>query len=139
MQVVTLPVIHPDFLERLQGGLVLDELRYARDFQGLGDLRDGNDDGVVVLVVHHVAHETAIDLQVVHRQHLEIAEGAEAAAEIVERELAPHFLQFRHEAGGMRHVANGGGFGDLEGDQAWVDAAAQDFAFDEIEQIFLSQ
>ena len=45
-----------------------------------------------------VADERAVDLQIVERQVLQIAERGQAAAEIIERELAAHAMQHADEA-----------------------------------------
>src|SRR5690606_3088897 len=45
-----------------------------------------------------IADEAAVDLQVIERQILQIAEGRESAAEIIERELAAHAVQHADEA-----------------------------------------
>ena len=68
-------------------------LRDGRDSHHVADLVDRLDHGAVDRIVRDVAHERAVDLQVIDRQMLEIAERRHAAAEIVERKAATERLQ----------------------------------------------
>ena len=68
--------------------VVADELRHGLLAEALGDVDDRADDELVGAVGEAVGDELAVDLQVVERQVLEVVEGAEAGAEVVEREAA---------------------------------------------------
>ena len=59
-------------------------------------------------------HVRTVDLQVVHRQRLQVCEGREARAEIVEREAAAEVAELADEGGRAREVRDRGGLGDLE-------------------------
>ncbi len=49
-----------------------------------GDADDGLDDELVHGALHETADEVAVDLEVVEGQVLQVVEGAEAGAEVVE-------------------------------------------------------
>jgi hypothetical protein len=57
-------------------------------------------DGVAL----EVLHEAAIDLEVVDGEVLQVAEGARARAEIVEREQEPHRLALRMNSEAWRRL-----------------------------------
>ena len=65
-------------------------------------------------VGERVAHEAAVDLQIVDRQILQVRERTHAGAEIVERELAPEILQGAQEVLRLLEIADGGGLGQFE-------------------------
>ena len=60
------------------------------------------------------AHESAIDLQVLDRQPLQMRERAQARAEVVERDLAARARELANELLGRVEVVHGRGFLDLE-------------------------
>ena len=70
------------------GLLVGDELGDRLLAESLGDADDGLDHELVDLAVGGVLDELAVDLDVVERQVLEVVEGAEPGAEVVQREPA---------------------------------------------------
>ena len=74
-----------------------------------------------VLLVRDAADEVTLDLERVERDVLEIEEGGEAGAEVVEREAAADAAQRVGEAPGLVHVADRGGLGDLEHQQRGID------------------
>ena len=78
-------------------------------------------DQPVGLVAHAVGDELAVDLQVVERQVLEVVEGAEAGAEVVEREAAAELAQPVGERARLRDAGDRGRLGDLEDQPARVD------------------
>jgi hypothetical protein len=79
-----------------------------------GDLDDRRDEDPVGLIDGAVMYELAVDLQIIKRQMLEVVEGAEPSAEVVEREPAAELGQTVGERGRAGDVGDGGGFGDLE-------------------------
>lgn len=80
----TLCVIHASGAQLGDDGVVLDELGDALQAQGMADVCDCPDHGRIHRFVQHVAHEGAIDLQIVDRQVLEVGERRQAAAKIVQ-------------------------------------------------------
>jgi hypothetical protein len=72
------------------------------------------DHAAIHRIAHHVLDELAVDLQIIDRQGLQIHERRQAAAEIVEREMAAARLQLAHEMDHVAQVGDGRGFGDLE-------------------------
>ena len=97
-------MIDPILAQQLQRRLVLDELRHGRDTQTPGDLDHPANQHLVDLADRQVADEVTVDLEEVERQVLEVVEGAEAGAEVVERETAPEPAQGRGELTRLRHV-----------------------------------
>src|SRR5215469_5527557 len=58
-------------------------------------------------IAQDLAHEAAIDLEVIDREMLEVAEGGEPGAEVIERELAAELLQRLDEAVRLREARHG--------------------------------
>ena len=78
---VSLRIIDADFAQRLYGGVVFDKLGDRLFAHDLADAADHLDHGAVDRIVEHVLDEPAVDLEVVHRKILQIAERRHAAAE----------------------------------------------------------
>jgi hypothetical protein len=81
------------------------EVALLARFHALGDHRqpqaapqgdDGAHDGGVVGVGQHVAHKGLVDLELIQRQALEVAQAGVAGAEIVEREAHAQGLEQAH-------------------------------------------
>src|SRR5882672_10628045 len=115
----------------------LDDLRVLGEFcDGLlagqmADLVDRAHHLPVDRVVQDLAHEAAVDLEEIDREVLEVTEGRQAGAEIIEREFAPQLLERLDEAVGLRETGDRGGLGDLETDLAGIDPALLELVDDE--------
>src|SRR5206468_1490401 len=101
-----LGVVDADLPQDLQGGAVLDRLGDGADAHHLADLVDRLDQGPLHRAPHHVAHEGAVDLQEVDLQVLEVGEGGEPAAEVVEHEAEAELLEDPDEVGRLGQVAD---------------------------------
>src|SRR5258706_15123489 len=86
-----------------------------------------------------LAHEAAVDFEEIDREVLEVAEGGQAGAEIIERELAAEFLEGLDEAVGLREAGDRGGLGDLEADLAGINAAFLELVDDEGQELVVAQ
>jgi hypothetical protein len=91
--------------------------------EGLRQADDPFDDRHVLLVVEHVVHERAVDLEQVQRQALQVGEGRVAGAEVVERELDAERAALLHQLAGVVDVGQRCGFEHLD-DQALRDRRA---------------
>src|ERR1700736_867050 len=80
--------IHTDAFQLIQHRFGLDALGHGRDTQRPAYLADGLDHAPVHGVLGDMADELAIDLEVVHRQRLEVHERRQSTAEVIQRELA---------------------------------------------------
>ena len=80
--------------------------------------------------VGQAADERAVDLQVAKGQVLEVVEGAEARAEVVERDRAAECLRTGAEGPRALHVGDRSRLGDLEDQARGVDAVAVEPALD---------
>ena len=80
--------------------VVLDELGDRRLAEAAGDLDDRLDGQLVGVVARHVADEGAVDLDQVEGDLLQVVEGAEAGAVVVDRDLAAELGEAVGEAGG---------------------------------------
>ena len=87
-QVESLREVDPVLAQDLDRLVVADELGDRLAAEAAGDLDQGADDELVGLGVGQVLDELAVDLQVVELEVLEVVEGGEAGAEVVEREAA---------------------------------------------------
>lgn len=81
-----------------------------------------------------IADERAVDLQIVERQVLQVAERGQAAPEIVERELAAHAVQHADEALRMLDVRDDRVLGDFERKLVRRDAGAVEHVDDELQE-----
>lgn len=81
--------------------------------QGLADAIDHLHHGVIALVLEHVAHKAAIDLEVVDGQLLQIGQRRHADTEIIEGKAAAQGAQRLNQPRGIAEVADGAGFGDF--------------------------
>ena len=86
--VVALGVVDAESCDHALGLVVGDELGDRFFAEASGDPDDGLDHELVDLSAGGVLDELAVDLDVVERQVLEVVEGAEAGAEVVQREAA---------------------------------------------------
>ncbi len=93
------------------------------------------DHRLVHAVAREIAHERAVDLQVVHRQVLQVGERTEVAAEIVQRELAAHAVQHADETPRGVEVRDHRALGDLEADLRGIHAAAVEALDHELEEL----
>ena len=86
-----------------------------------------------------VAHELAVDLEEVHRQALQIGEGGEAGAEVVEDEAAAELLERQDELARAPQVRDRRRLGDLEAETARLDVPAADALQHEIQECWVAQ
>src|SRR3569832_299592 len=86
----------------------------------------GLDDGKLFAVVVHAAHEIPIDLEIGHRQALQIAERRLSLAEVVQRELDAARLQCEDQYLARIETVDGSGFGHLETDPRRVEVVLAD-------------
>src|SRR3989344_864415 len=82
----------------------------------MADLVGGFHRGAVDGIADDITHEAPVNLQIIHVQRLEITEGAQAGAEIIERKAAAHAFEYRDELGRTRKIHHRRGFRDLETD-----------------------
>src|SRR5215218_6005504 len=108
-EAVPLGVVDADLPQDVEGRPVLDRFGDGADAHDLADLVDRLDEGALDRVAQHVAHEAAVDLEEVDLEVLEVGEGGEAAAEIVEHEAEAELFQDADEVDGLGQVADGGG------------------------------
>ena len=116
-----LGVVDPGLLEQGDGGLVGDELGDGLLAHALGDGDEGLHHELVGGASRQAADEVAVDLDVVEGQVLEVVEGAEARAEVVEGEAAAQAAQPVGEALGVLQVRDRGRLGELEDERRRID------------------
>ena len=117
--------------------MVLDEFRDGLYVQGVSDLVDRLDHCKVYVVRDHVLHETAVQLQVIDGQVLEITERAQPDAEVVECQTAAQLAQPGDKLRCIAQVGDHRGFRNLETQQLRRDAAVPDFADQEVHETFI--
>src|SRR5262249_37311996 len=99
-----LGIVDAEGADHLQYRVVLHPFGDDGQAHDPADLRDRLHQGAVDDVLLHVAHEVAVELQELDGQVLEIAEGAQARAEIVQREMAAVLTQGAHELGRLCEI-----------------------------------
>src|SRR5580658_3622167 len=90
-------------------------------------------------VAQDLAHEAAVDLQIVDREVLEVTERGQAGAEVIERKLAAELLERLDEAVRLREARHRRGLGDLEADLGRVQPAAMELVDDERQELVVAQ
>src|ERR1700752_188906 len=79
------------------------------DSERPADLADRLDHAAIHRILGDVADELTVDLQVIHRERLQVHERRHAGAEVIERELAAASLELAHEISGGGEAVDGGG------------------------------
>src|ERR1043165_1415148 len=105
----------------------------------MADFIDGTNHLAIDGIVQDLAHERAVDLEEVDREMLEVAERAQAGAEVVQRKTAPQLAQRLDEAVRLAEAGHGRGLGDLEADLRRVDAALLELFNDERQELVVAQ
>ena len=91
---IPLGEVHTDFFQLFQTGIIFNPFRNRLIAQGVSNIVDGLNDGEISGVVSKSNYKTAIDLQVIHGQCLQIAERRQTATEIIQRKAAAQCFQF---------------------------------------------
>src|SRR3990167_8237655 len=98
-------------------GLLLDGFHTLGDdlhAQALTQLDNGAHDGRVVLVFQQVLHEAFVDLDLVQRQALQIAQRGVASTEVIDGDQRTGAAQAEQVLGGSVDVFHQAGFGDFQ-------------------------
>src|ERR1700722_6339538 len=95
---VALRKVHADVAQHLDDLGVLGELSDGLLAGEVTDLVDRAHHLAIDRVVQDLAHEAAVDLQVIHREVLQVTERGQAGTEVVERKLAAQLLERLDEA-----------------------------------------
>ena len=119
-QVVALGHVDAVLAQHLRRDVVLHVLGDRRLAEAAGDLHDRLNRKLVGIAVGHVADEGAVDLDQVEGDALQVVEGPEAGAVVVDRDLAAELGDAVGKAGGRFVVVDGRGLGDLEGAARWI-------------------
>src|SRR5246127_5787842 len=90
-------------------------------------------------IAQDLAHEAAVDLEVIDGEVLEVSEGRQPGAEVIERELAAELFQRLDEAVGLREARHRRGFRDLEADLRAVEPALVELVDDERQELVVPE
>src|SRR6266404_5102954 len=113
---IALRVVDPERAQHVYDHEIFGESRNGLLARQMTDFVDGPDHLAVDGIVQYLFDEAAVNLQEIHREVLQIAEGRQAGSEVVERELAAQLLQCLDEAVGLGEACDRGGLGDFEAD-----------------------
>jgi hypothetical protein len=80
----------------------------------VAEVDGGPHDHRVAVAGRHLADEGAVDLELVHRQGLQVRHRGVAGAEVVDRQAHPEGVQAAEHVEGERRVGHDGALGDLE-------------------------
>src|SRR5882762_2757211 len=136
---VALRVVDAENGQLTQGLVVLHPFGDRRNSQHPPDLGDRIDHGAVEGAVDKIAHERAVDLEEVDGQRLEVGEGAQPRAEVVEGEAAADALQALEEMYCFREVADSRGLRHLEAHRGGLDAERVDLLMHELEKRLVAE
>lgn len=114
VQQVTLHKIDAEAAQALQHRRVVDKLGHGLQADQAGDVGKAAHSRLVQGVVDQVADELAVDLEEVHLQRLEVAEGRCPGAKVVQRHPHAQGPHLGDEFGGVGQVGDGGGLGHLQ-------------------------
>jgi len=87
---------------------------YRTHTQQVGDFGDRAHDRLRQRRLIHIAHETAVDLQIINLQITQVAERTKASAEVVQRETAAHLAHALDKVPGTPQVPHHAGFGNFQ-------------------------
>ena len=90
---ITLCIIHAHFLQFVEDFFRFDEFGDRQDVEVLAEPDQVVHQSVIDLGVEDVAHEGAIELDVIEMQFPQVMEGIISASEVVQREGEPFFLR----------------------------------------------
>src|SRR5437016_94094 len=136
---VPLSVVDAEKRQLAQGLVVLHPFGDRRNTQHPPDLGDRIDHGAVERIADEIAHERAVDLEKVDGQRLEIGEGAQPGAEVVQSEAAADALQALQEMYRFREIADSRGLGYLEAHRGGLDAERGDLLVYELEERLVAE
>src|SRR4029077_15367905 len=136
---VALRVVDAEASEHLDDLGVLGEFRDGLLAGEVPDLVDRADHLAVDRVAQDLAHEAAVDLEVIDREVLEVTERGEPGAEVIERELAAELLQRLDEAVRLREACDRRGLGDLEADLGRIEPALVELIDDERQELVITE
>src|SRR6202022_3221398 len=136
---IALCVVDAETAQHVDDFHILGTLPHGLFAGQMTDLVDGSDHFAVDGIVQYLFDETAVDLQVIHREVLQVTEGRQAGTEVVERELAAQFLQRLDEAVGLGEARDRGGLRDFEADLGGIQAAAMKLIDDVRQKLVVAQ
>src|SRR6516164_8966476 len=136
---VALGVVDAEAGEHLDDLGVLGELGDGLLAGEMPDLVDRAHHLAIDRIAQDLAHEAAVDLEVIDREVLEVTEGGEARAEVIECELAAELLQRLDEAVRLREARDGGGLGDLEADLRSIEPALVELIDHEGQELVIAE
>src|SRR6516225_4034328 len=136
---VALRVVDAEAGEHLDDLGVLGEFRDGLLTGEVPDLVDRADHLAVDRIAQDLAHEAAVDLQVIDREVLEVAERGKSGAEVIERELAAELLQRLDEAVGLGEARDRRGLGDLEADLRGIEPALVELIDDKRQELVITE
>ena len=102
------------------------------------NLIDGPHHFAVDGIIHQVLHEAAINLQEIDGEVLQVTEGRQASAEVVQRELAAKTMQRLNEPTGLREIGDSGGLGNLEANLRGIQATGAELLDDERQELVIA-
>src|ERR1700683_4232933 len=105
----------------------------------MADFVDRADHLTIDRIVQDLAHEAAIDLQVIHREMLQVTERRQSGAAVIEREFAAQFLERLDEAIGLREAGDRCRLGDLEADLRGIQSAAMELIDDKGQELVVAE
>ena len=114
--------VDPEPAQQGERRAVLDVFRHHGLAKAERDADHGLHKHLVIGIVGQVADENSVDLDGVDLQMLEIGEGGEADAEVVEVDAATELVQRFDHALGVVQVGHRSRFSDFDNQAAWVDA-----------------
>ena len=109
-----LRVVNAHHAQTLQHGWVVHELGNGANAHDLGHIGEAAHRGFVERVVNEGPNELAVDLEVVHRQGLEVAERGRAGTKVVERHAHANGTHLFDEHGRISQAGHGCRLGDFK-------------------------
>src|SRR5690606_27538560 len=113
-EIIALDEVAAERPQKVELRLRLDALRDDREIHRLAQRDERLDEGVGGRIESDLAHEAAVDLELVERELAQIADRREAGPEIVQRELEAELLEARELAFGERRVLDEDALGELQ-------------------------
>ena len=96
----------------------------------MGETDDGLDEGTSFTADHEAADEGAVELEGIEGEFGQVGEAGIAGAEVVDSDADAHAVEAANHVGGALDTADGGGFGELDLQEAGMEAGAMEDAGD---------
>src|SRR5690606_17675752 len=118
-EIIALNLVAAPLQQECELGGGFDALGNDFEVQAVGQIDDGRHTGCVIRIAGDVAHETGVDLELVHREAFQVGEGRVACTKVVNGDGNAKIADLVQGFDGLSRIAHHGGFGQFDLQQGW--------------------